>query len=137
MPLNVRVAMTPPVTLSPQAGLCEAKVRLGDSPFGIVVDRGRVLGIVARSDLALAQQRHRQAVKLNPFLDEPRIEPLVRHNAILVGPETLLAKAKALLQANQLPAMPVVEGPDVVGLLTLRNALDQLRELWAWNQEVA
>jgi CBS domain-containing protein len=137
MPLPVRAAMTPSVTLSPKVGLYEAKVRLGYAPFGIVVERGRVLGLVARSDLDLAQERHRQAVKRNPFLEAPPVEALVRHTAVLVGPETPLAKATALLQASQLPALPVVEGPRVVGVLTLRNALDHLRELWAWNREVA
>jgi CBS domain-containing protein len=137
MPLNVRAAMTPAVTLSPSTGLYEAKVRLGYAPFGVVVDSGRVLGIIARSDLELAQERHRQLVKRNPFLEAPPIEALVRPSAVLVGPETPLTKATALVQANQLPALPVVEGPKVVGVLTLRNALDQLRELWAWDRDVA
>jgi CBS domain-containing protein len=137
MPLHVRAAMTPQVTLSPNAGLYEATVHLGHAPFGVVVDHGRVLGIVARSDLELAQARHREAVKRNPFLDDPRIEALVRHSAVRVGPETPLAQATALLHANQLPAMPVVDGPQVVGVLTLRHALDQLRALGAWDREVA
>jgi CBS domain-containing protein len=137
MPLNVRAAMTPPVILSPKVGLYEAMVRVGYAPFGIVSDHGQVLGIVARTDLDLARLRHRQLVKRNPFLDDPRIEGLVRHSAILVGPETPLAEATALLHANQLPAMPVVDGHILVGVLTLRNALDQLRELGAWDREVA
>jgi CBS domain-containing protein len=56
---------------------------------------------------------------------------------MVVGPETPLAKAIPLMTTHQLPAMPVVDGPHVVGIVTLRAALDHLGALWKWERDVA
>ncbi len=134
---SVRDTMIPSITLPSSAGLHEALIRLGYSPFGVVVDRRRVVGVVARSDLEVAQERHRSAIRSNPFLDEPRIEHRLRPQGMGVGPETPLASAVPLMTTHQLPALPVVDGPRVVGVVTLRAALDRLGSLWNWARDVA
>ena len=137
MPHSVRDAMTPSITLRSSDGLRDALLRLGYAPFGVVIERRRVLGVVARSDLEVAQEQHRRAVRSNPFLGEPRVQQVLRAEAMVVGPETPLAKAVPLMTAHQLPALPVLDGPRVVGVVTLRAALDRLGTLWQWAQDVA
>jgi len=137
MPLSVRHAMTPHVTLNPSMSLHEATMRMGYVPIGVVVERGRVKGIVARSDLEVGQEEYRLASKRNPFLEQPKVESRVRESVVLVGPETPLARVVTLLQANRMPAFPVVDGPNVVGVIILRSALDHLRDLWKWSTEAA
>lgn len=137
MHVSVPTATTPPTLIRRESGLREATVRLADTPIGVVVDQGHLKGVVVRAELERATERHRFAARRDPLLEEPSVAGCLRESTVFVTPDSPLASVIPLLQAHRLPALPVVDGPNVVAIVTMRNALEQLRELAGWNSSLS
>lgn len=77
-----------------------------------VVDQGHVVGILTRQDLLLALARAGTGGLVSSFM---------RSGAPTMSTDQTIEAAFEKLQESGLPALPVLEGPRIVGLLTLEN----------------
>ena len=132
VPLTVRDALTPQVTLPVSTPLYQALLKLGYAPYGVAVDGGRVVGTVVRAELEQAEAAYRRESKGNPFRSEPKVLSVMRTSVVLLGPDMSLCHAAGILQRNQIVALPVVDDKRILGVITLRAARDRLGELWKW-----
>ncbi len=104
-----------PVTISPQANLQEAKVKMADSSIGglVVTDpEGRLLGMLTTRDVLLA-----------PDLGVTVASLMTSREKLIVAPvdETMQA-ARVTLHSHRLEKLPLVDSQDrVVGLITAQD----------------
>jgi CBS domain-containing protein len=99
-----------------------------------VVRAGRLLGVVSERDLlraslsSLDPRRHERRV----FLEGIDIAEVMSTPPIVVGPEAPVEEAARILADNRIGCLPVVEGEELVGLITETDVLhyfaDRLRD---------
>ena len=122
--LRVRDVMTREVrTLGPndRLALAEELMQQGRFRHVVVVDAGRVVGVLSRRDIfhgalawSLGQGRkaHEQLLAATPVKD------VMATRVVTVDPEVPLAEAAALLREHQIGCLPVVAGDTLAGVLT-------------------
>jgi Zn-dependent protease len=82
-----------------------------------VVEDGRVVGVITRSDLLTALSR---------FGIGARVAEVMRRNIPMVDPLEMLEPVFARMRAQELHTVPVVSGGQIVGLLTSTNVGEYL-----------
>jgi CBS domain-containing protein len=122
--LRVRDVMTREVrTLGPndRLSLADELMKQGRFRHVVVVDAGRVAGVLSRRDIfhgalawSLGQGRkaHEQLLAATPVKD------VMATRVVTVDPDAPLAEAAALLREHKLGCLPVVAGDALVGVLT-------------------
>ena len=81
----------------------------------VVMDGGKLVGIVTERDLV-------QRVMAKGYMpDKVRISEIMSKPVITVGPEALLTDAARIMMENRIRRLPVIEGFDVVGMLTVTD----------------
>jgi len=113
-------------------GAITTMLRLHLSGLPVVDEGQRILGIVTLSDirrrLLLPQgemHRHEEALhrpelleeRLKEIADDP-VEGVMTKEVLTIGPDEPLLTAAALMNARRVRQIPVVEGKQVVGLIT-------------------
>jgi CBS domain-containing protein len=116
-PARVARVMTPsPVTIGPGDSLAVARDRMLDA--GIrhlpVVDGGRLVGIV--SDVDLPAHRGRFA--------HTRVDAAMTPDPVVIGRGATIADAARLMLERRVRALPVVEGTQLVGVLSVVDILE-------------
>jgi CBS domain-containing protein len=84
-----------------------------------VVKEGKVLGVVTRQDLLR-----------NP--NEEQLALLMTRNPVVIAPDMSLMEAAKLLRDYGIRRLPVVEGGQLVGIVTVA---DFVREIAKWNEK--
>lgn len=112
--------MSSPVrTVPPDAAIGEAyrrMLRYGHSGL-LVMDRGRVVGVVTRRDVDKAR---------NHGLDHAPIRGFMTRDVATAGPDTPLSTLERIMIREGIGRLPVMEGAEVVGIVTRTNVLEAL-----------
>ncbi|MDQ1740470.1 MAG: hypothetical protein QOE53_2122 [Pseudonocardiales bacterium] len=111
-----------PETVEMSDAVMEAARRMRDADAGdvIVLDNGRVVGILTDRDITI------RVVAENKGPSTPVGEACSTTNLQTVGPDTSLAQAVQLMRSNAVRRLPVVENDRAVGIVSLGDlAIEQ------------
>lgn len=123
--LRVRDVMTTDVrTLDPNDALSVADELMSVGRFRhvVVVDEdGGVCGVISRRDIfhgALAWSLGQGATAHRRTLESYPVKQVMESSVLTVDPDAMLGEAAALMISTKVGCLPVVEGDDLVGILT-------------------
>jgi len=117
------------VTVSPDAALIDIRKRLQEGGFNhmLVIEDGALCGVISDRDVLKA---------ISPFLDtyseehrdvktlsQPASE-IMQGDPITVAPDTSIKEASQILLDNRVSSLPVVEGDELVGIVTGKDMLE-------------
>ncbi len=120
----VRDWMTPdPISISPKATLPEAHRIMRDSKIRrlLVVDRGKVVGIVTKGDVREAGPSDATSLsvfELNYLLAQLTIDKVMTRNPITIASDASIFDAAQLMLENKIGGLPVVDQGKLVGIIT-------------------
>ena len=121
---RVRDRMTTPVvTISPQTNLVNAYSLMKERHIRRlpVIEEGRLVGIVTRGDLRAALAAHAEDLdvfRIAFHLDQLAVSQAMTREVITITPQATLAEAARLMIEHEIGGLPVVEGDQLVGILT-------------------
>ncbi|CUS04054.2 CBS domain containing protein [Candidatus Promineifilum breve] len=132
----VRELMTPnPVTVRPDTPVPDAlrlmrerKVRR----LPVVDSHGRLVGIVSDKDLLYASPSPATTLavwEIPDILGKLKIEKVMTHDVVTVSEKTPLEEAARLMADKKIGGLPVMQGPDLVGIITETDLFKNLLEL--------
>lgn len=81
----------------------------------VVIEGDRIVGIVSQRDLGGTREES---------IPAGRIEKVMRSNVVAVAPEASLRSAAAMLRGYDIGCLPVVDGKELVGIVTTSDLLD-------------
>jgi CBS domain-containing protein len=81
----------------------------------VVMERDRIVGVVSQRDLGGVREES---------IPAGRVESVMRPNVIAIPPEATLRAAAAMLRGYDIGCLPVVDGKDLVGIITTSDLLD-------------
>jgi acetoin utilization protein AcuB len=122
--LRVSDVMTHEVrTLGPndRLALADELMQQGRFRHVVIVDDGRVVGVVSRRDVfhgALAWSLGQGKKAHETLLATTPAKDVMASEVVTIDPGASLAEAAALLQRRQIGCLPVVAGDELVGILT-------------------
>ena len=104
------------ITVAPEDTLGETAQKLVDANVGaaVVIDFGRLIGIISERDLlkAMAGRVHTSDARVREWMTE---------DPICASPDTPVEEAAQTMLDNNFRHLPVVEGDRVVGVASLRR----------------
>lgn len=105
------------MTCDYEASLQTAVVRLLEENVGsvIVLRDGEPLGILTETDALLAGASSRRA------FDEIPVKSVASHPLVTVTSDVPIGKAVAKMKSNKIKKLPVVEGMDLEGIITITD----------------
>jgi CBS domain-containing protein len=110
------VMRTDVITVAPEDTLGETAQKLVDAKTGaaVVIDFGRLIGIISERDLlkAMAGRVHTSDARVREWMTE---------DPITASPDTPVEEAAQTMLDNNFRHLPVVEGDRVVGIASLRR----------------
>lgn len=132
----VRELMTPnPVTVRPDTPVPDAlrlmrerKVRR----LPVVDAHGRLVGIVSDKDLLYASPSPATTLavwEIPELLGKLKVEKVMTHDVITVAEKTPLEEAARIMADKKIGGLPVMQGPDLVGIITETDLFKNLLEL--------
>lgn len=120
-PLTARELMSSPVrTIRPQTLIDEAQrilLRYGHSGLSVVDDRDQLVGIISRRDLDLA---------LHHGFGHAPVKGYMTTRLKTITPTTPLDQIEQLMVTYDIGRLPVLDGTDLVGIVTRTDVLRQL-----------
>jgi len=125
----VRDWMTPnPVTIAPDTPVLEAIKLLKEKGFRRlpVMQGGKLLGIVTDKDLKDAMPSKATTLsvwELNYLLSKLTVEEVMARPVITVQADEPLEEAALLLEEYKVGGLPVMEGNELVGIITITDVL--------------
>jgi CBS domain-containing protein len=127
------IMMGAPVTLRPDDTLHMASdiMSLGRIRHIPVVEDGRLVGILSQRDLFGAAVD--TVLKLKPgeqrkLLKSFRIDQVMHKRVISAAPDTAVTEAARLMAEKKIGCLPIVEGGELIGLVTSTNILRYLAQ---------
>lgn len=131
----VKLRMTAhPFTVTPQTTLPEAMALM--EAKGVrhlpVVSEGRVVGVLAPGDIAAAGPSRAttlSAHELNYLLAKLKVAKVMTRDPVTISPDALLEEAAVLLRDQKVEMLPVVDGDQLVGVITESAILDAFIEI--------
>ena len=132
----VRELMTPnPVTVRPDTPVPDAlrlmrerKVRR----LPVIDSHGRLVGIVSDKDLLYASPSPATTLavwEIPELLGKLKVEKVMTHDVITVAEKTPLEEAARIMADKKIGGLPVMQGPDLVGIITETDLFKSLLEL--------
>ncbi len=112
-----------PVTITPETTLPEAKRIMLEGKFRRlpVLRRGKLIGIVTFGDIREAQPSDATSLsiyELNYLLDKLNVTDFMTRDPITVTPDARIGEAAALMLKHKIGGLLVVEGGELVGIIT-------------------
>jgi len=101
-----------------------AKHRVNQLP---VLDKDQLVGLVTDRDIRDAYPTSMmidQTKAIDSFAEKVTVEEVMTHDVLIVQPETPLTTAVGLLRKHRIGSLPVVQGKNLVGILTRSDILD-------------
>jgi len=97
--------------------VAEAAKRMRDVQRGclVIVEGGRLVGILTERDIVqrvVAQGKSPESTMVSEVMSKP---------VISVGPEALVSDAANVMIRNKIRRLPITEGTDVVGMITVTD----------------
>ena len=89
----------------------------------VVMKAGHVAGVLSSRDCERARASHLMARD-----DVWSIEDVMTARVVVVSPETTIHEAASKLRGYSIGCLPVVDGKDLVGIVTISDLLDLLAE---------
>ena len=114
---------TSPATITPKTSLSDAHRLMKQKKVRRlpVVENGRLVGIVALSDVLEAEPSGATTLsiyELNYLLAELKVDKIMKHNVITVEPSTTIREAARIMLENKIGGLPVLENGNLVGIIT-------------------
>lgn len=130
------------ITISPEDSLASAFALMKENRIRRlpVVDQGKLVGIVAYSDLLKASPSEATALsiwEINYVLSKLKIKDIMKKNVITVSPADTIEKAALLMRKNAIGALPVVEGDSLVGIITESDIFDAFIDVLGFGEPCA
>jgi CBS domain-containing protein len=123
-----------PVTVGPSTSVTELLAlfdRHDFNAFPVLDDRGRLFGIISKLDLLELFLAGDPSAAATGDLGATRVEDLMHHEIVSVEPRAPISAAGAMMVANNLRSLPVVERRDdrviLVGMVSRGDVLRGLR----------
>lgn len=110
------------LTISPQATAHDAMKMMADNNIGalIVVDRGKVAGIVSERDFA------RKMFMLEKSLRDILVREVMTSQVVYVRPEQTNEDCMALMTDKRVRHLPVVDGERLVGVISIGDLVKDI-----------
>lgn len=123
-----------PMTIRPQDTLRTAieKMALAACRRLPVMAEGRLVGIVADKDIREALNSPiimRERWQDEDLMDHATVEACMTPEPIIVTPETRVVEAARLMRDRKIGGLPVLQGDELVGIVTETDLLDALIRL--------
>lgn len=111
-----------PVAVSPATPLSEVVAQIREANRGsvVVVDAGQVIGIFTERDLMTRVNHAGDGWKQTPVKD------VMTESPVTIRPDQSVEDAMNLMVAGGYRHLPLVDGGDLVGLLSIRDVLKHL-----------
>ncbi len=127
-----RIMHTDLITVSPGTSLEDAtilikKKRIDHLP--VVNDSGRLVGILSDRDLKLYRASPATTLsknELNYLLQQVIVEMIMIKTVITISPGTTVERAALIMQENDINALPVTQGEQLVGIITSTDVMGVL-----------
>lgn len=134
MTLTARDLMTSePDTVTPESTLREALalMNVADDRQLPVLENGRLVGIITNRDIRLALDSplvdKDSAIRMQ-ILHEHLVAECMTPDPITVNPDTPIYEVAEILISHKFGGLPVVDGDNLVGIITITDLLRQLSE---------
>lgn len=102
-----------------------------------VVEEGRLVGIVTDRDIrqvAPAYPLFRDEEEIRHYTERLTVSAAMTADPMVIAPDAPLVRAAKLLETYRIGSLPVVDGAELVGMISVT---DLLRAFVAQNEEVA
>jgi acetoin utilization protein AcuB len=122
------------VTVPPDTTLFAAQKILEEKQINhlLVVDRsGELIGLVSDRDLKKSWASSATTLSKNELmylLDQVTVASIMARKTITIAPGTTIERAALLMNENRINALPVLDGNDLVGIITSRDVVKILLE---------
>lgn len=100
----------------------EALKLLAEHEIGalMVMDHGKVIGILSERDYT------RKVALQGRNSKETTVAEIMTRDVISISPHTDTREAMALMSRNKIRHLPVIEGTEVLGMISIRDILDDI-----------
>lgn len=124
-----------PVVVSSRTSLPEAHKLMTERKIRrlLVVDEGRLVGIITRGDVRGAQPSGATTLsiyELNYLLARLTLGEIMTKNPVSVTPDTPIREAARLMLEKKIAGLPVLEGDRVVGIITESDIFRFVVKAW-------
>lgn len=122
------------VTVPPDTTLFSAQKILEEKQINhlLVVDKGgELIGLVSDRDLKKSWASSATTLSKNELmylLDQVTVASIMARKTITIAPGTTIERAALLMNENRINALPVLEGDNLVGIITSRDVVKILLE---------
>jgi len=129
--------MTPnPVVIPPNTSLIDAYTVMGDNEIRRlpVVEQGELVGIITMSDILrsvpnLSEDETDTATRL--LLVTLTVNDLMTAEPVTIAPDDTIQDAAELMLENQVSGIPVLQGDQVVGIITESDIFKLVVDSWS------
>lgn len=132
----VREIMTPnPITATPDMSVPNALHLMEERKIRrlpVVDSHGRLVGIVSDKDLLKAAPSSATTLsfwEIPALLGNLKVDSVMTRDVITVGEKAALEEAARLMSDRKIGGLPVMQGPDLVGIITETDLFKVLLEL--------
>ena len=128
------VMRTDLTTVAPETSLVAAQETLEQQKINhlLIVDRdNELLGIVSDRDLKKSWASSATTLsknELNYLLDQVTVADIMTKKTLTITPATTIERAALLMNQHRINALPVLEGDELVGIITSRDVMRVLLE---------
>jgi len=111
-------------TIAPDASVFDALKQLSDAGIGalLVMEQERLVGILSERDYA------RKVILAGKSSKDTLVREIMTANVLCVKPETTNEECMALMSQKHIRHLPVVNGKEVIGMLSMRDLVADILE---------
>ncbi len=132
----------PPIVIDPEATLKEAEALMEEKQvrrLPVVNAEGKLVGIISRGDV---REGLSVSAAGNPYAPDAEehwltVADVMTAEVVTVTPETPLWQAAELMLKHKIGGLPVLEGGEVVGMITESDIFKLLVRQWRSEMETA
>lgn len=130
------------VTVALDTTLMEMRSRLREAEFHhlLVMEDDDLLGVISDRDILKVLGPFLDAYNgTEPFDAETLAQPareIMRTDPPTVGPDTEIEDAARLLLDHNISCLPVIEGPELVGIVTTKDLLQHYTDAEEWTPTI-
>jgi len=130
----------PPVVIDPDATLAEAEALMEEAHvrrLPVVNAEGRLVGIISRGDIREGMSVSSTSHPYAPEAQEQwlTVADVMTVNVVTVTPDTPLWRVADLMLEHKIGGLPVVEGAEVVGMITESDIFKLVAQRWRTESE--